>query len=253
METAQLIHDTHFVEAVIAPDYYKNALELMSKKKNRRILKAHFPDLTDYQMRPRAQMRSLAGRRAARPGRRHRGSSTQTNLRVVTERQPTPRGDAVAAASRGASSSTSARTPSCWRRARETVGIGAGQMSRVDASVLAVWKAGDRVKGSVLASDAFFPMRDAVDAAADAGVTAIIQPGRLEGRRGRHQGGQRAEHRDGLHGHAALQALGCSGACSSAPSPRATTAAPSARRTPRSERSGRTPTGSYTRNTGGDR
>jgi len=66
-------------------------------------------------------------------------------------------------------------------RGKQTVGIGAGQMSRVDASVLAVWKAGDRVKGSVLASDAFFPMRDAVDAAADAGVTAIIQPGGSKG------------------------------------------------------------------------
>ena len=63
----------------------------------------------------------------------------------------------------------------------ETVGIGAGQMSRVDASVLAVWKAGERTKGSVMASDAFFPMRDAVDAAAEAGVTAIIQPGGSKG------------------------------------------------------------------------
>jgi len=54
-------------------------------------------------------------------------------------------------------------------------------MSRVDATVLAVWKAGERARGSVLASDAFFPMRDAVDAAAEAGVTAIIQPGGSKG------------------------------------------------------------------------
>jgi phosphoribosylaminoimidazolecarboxamide formyltransferase/IMP cyclohydrolase len=57
------------------------------------------------------------------------------------------------------------------------VGVGAGQMSRVDSVQIAVKKAGDRVKGSVLASDAFFPFRDNVDAAASAGVTAIIQPG----------------------------------------------------------------------------
>jgi phosphoribosylaminoimidazolecarboxamide formyltransferase/IMP cyclohydrolase len=61
-----------------------------------------------------------------------------------------------------------------------TIGIGAGQMSRVDSSRLAVLKAADQnanVRGAVLASDAFFPFRDGVDAAAVAGVTAIIQPG----------------------------------------------------------------------------
>jgi len=58
-----------------------------------------------------------------------------------------------------------------------TVGVGAGQMSRVDASWLAVRKAGDRAKGSVMASDAFFPFPDAVEVAADAGVTAVIHPG----------------------------------------------------------------------------
>src|SRR5205823_1497067 len=57
------------------------------------------------------------------------------------------------------------------------VGVGAGQMSRVDSVQIAVRKAGDRVNGSVMASDAFFPFRDNVDAAAAAGVTAIIQPG----------------------------------------------------------------------------
>lgn len=59
----------------------------------------------------------------------------------------------------------------------QTVGIGAGQMSRVDSSKIAVQKALLPVQGTVLASDAFFPFRDGVDAAAEAGVTAIIQPG----------------------------------------------------------------------------
>ena len=58
-----------------------------------------------------------------------------------------------------------------------TVGIGAGQMSRVDSSVLAVRKAGDRAKGAAMASDAFFPFPDALEVAADAGVTAVIHPG----------------------------------------------------------------------------
>ena len=59
----------------------------------------------------------------------------------------------------------------------ETVGIGAGQMSRVDAVNIAIMKNGDRIKNSVMSSDAFFPFRDGVDHAARAGVTAIAQPG----------------------------------------------------------------------------
>ena len=58
-----------------------------------------------------------------------------------------------------------------------TIGVGAGQMSRVDSVHMAVRKAGDRVRGSVLASDAFFPFRDNIDEAARAGVTAVVQPG----------------------------------------------------------------------------
>jgi phosphoribosylaminoimidazolecarboxamide formyltransferase / IMP cyclohydrolase len=57
------------------------------------------------------------------------------------------------------------------------VGVGAGQMSRIDSTQIAVKKAGERVRGSVLASDAFFPFRDNVDEAARVGVVAIVQPG----------------------------------------------------------------------------
>jgi phosphoribosylaminoimidazolecarboxamide formyltransferase/IMP cyclohydrolase len=62
-----------------------------------------------------------------------------------------------------------------------TVGIGAGQMSRVDASWIAARKAGDRARGAVLASDAFFPFPDALEVAADAGCTAVIHPGGSKG------------------------------------------------------------------------
>jgi phosphoribosylaminoimidazolecarboxamide formyltransferase/IMP cyclohydrolase len=62
-------------------------------------------------------------------------------------------------------------------REAATVGVGAGQMSRVDASWLAVRKAGERAKGAAMASDAFFPFPDAVEVAADAGVSAVIHPG----------------------------------------------------------------------------
>ncbi len=58
-----------------------------------------------------------------------------------------------------------------------TVGIGAGQMSRIDSVRLAAWRAGDKSTGAVMASDAFFPFPDGVEAAAEAGVTAVIQPG----------------------------------------------------------------------------
>ena len=64
-----------------------------------------------------------------------------------------------------------------YARGTETVGIGAGQMSRVDSARLAIEKANKEVKGCVMASDAFFPFRDSIDAAAERGIRAIIQPG----------------------------------------------------------------------------
>jgi len=101
---------------------------------------------------------------------------SRDDLRVVTERAPTEaEWDGLLFAWRVA-----ARVKSnaiVLARGRATVGVGAGQMSRVDSVELARRKAGDRAKGSVLASDAFFPFRDGVDVAAEAGVTAVVQPG----------------------------------------------------------------------------
>ena len=179
VETARLIHETRFVEAVIAPDYYRNALELMRTKKNRRIMRAHFPNLADYHLRPEKQMRTLLG-----GGLLVQDLDTEDmredDIRVVTKRAPTE--EEMGSLLFGWRVVKHVRSNAIVLvRGTETVGIGAGQMSRVDASVLAVWKAGDRVKGSVMASDAFFPMRDAVDAAATAGVTAIVQPGGSKG------------------------------------------------------------------------
>ncbi len=57
------------------------------------------------------------------------------------------------------------------------MGVGAGQMSRVDAVRMAAWKAGERARGAVMASDAFFPFPDGVEVAANAGITAVVQPG----------------------------------------------------------------------------
>jgi phosphoribosylaminoimidazolecarboxamide formyltransferase/IMP cyclohydrolase len=179
METGQLIHDTRFVEAVIAPDYYRNALELMRKKKNRRILRANFPDLRDYHLHPEKQMRTLLGGGLLVQDFDTKDVESE-KIRTVTEREPTQE-EMVSLLFGWRAVKHVKSNAIVVVKGTETVGIGAGQMSRVDASVLAVWKAGERVKGSVLASDAFFPMRDAVDAAAEAGVTAIIQPGGSKG------------------------------------------------------------------------
>ncbi len=176
LTTAQKIHDTFFVECVLAPGYEKEALELLVTKKNRRFLAC--PDLLEHKKNRVNEIKVIRG-----------GALVQTpddyqikesELKVVTEVAPTPeqikslifawkmvkhvKSNAILLA-----------------RGEKTVGIGAGQMSRVDSSVIAAMKAGDRAKDSVLASDAFFPMRDGVDAAAKAGVVAIIQPGGSKG------------------------------------------------------------------------
>jgi len=179
IEVARLIHDTHFIEAVIAPDYYRNALELMRKKKNRRLMKADFPDLNRYAGKQEKRMRTLGGGGLLIQD-TDTGLLEGVELRTATKRAPSPDEMQTLVFAWKVVKHVRSNAIVLAKDAR-TIGIGAGQMSRVDASVLAVWKAGDRVKGSVLASDAFFPMRDAVDAAADAGVTAIIQPGGSKG------------------------------------------------------------------------
>jgi phosphoribosylaminoimidazolecarboxamide formyltransferase/IMP cyclohydrolase len=98
------------------------------------------------------------------------------DLKVVTKRGPTP--DEVAAlmfAWKLAKHVTSNAV--VYVKGERAIGIGAGQMSRVDSAKIASMKANESTEGSVMASDAFFPFRDGVDEAAKAGVTAIIQPG----------------------------------------------------------------------------
>ena len=94
--------------------------------------------------------------------------------------------------------------------ADRTLGIGAGQMSRVDASRIAVWKAGEAdlsLDGSVVCSDAFFPFPDGLIAAAEAGATAAIQPGGSVRDARSDCGRGRARHGDGVHKRPAFQAL----------------------------------------------
>jgi phosphoribosylaminoimidazolecarboxamide formyltransferase/IMP cyclohydrolase len=160
-----------FVECVIAPDYEPAALAaLKGWKKNVRLLKtgplSGGPQGLDY--------RRVDGGLLVQT--RDVGADDPGQWRVITKRQP-----------------SDAERQALWfawlvckhvksnaivlAKGTQVVGVGAGQMSRIDSTHIAVRKAGDRVKGSVLASDAFFPFRDNVDAAAAAGVTAIVQPG----------------------------------------------------------------------------
>ena len=160
-----------FVEAVIAPGYEPEALEILKQKKNLRIMVLEEWDV--------GRGEDLEFRRI--PG----GALVQTpdvqfapreQVRVVTEKQPTPEQmEALLFADRVAKHVKSNAIVLC--QGKRMVGCGAGQMSRVDSIHLAARKAGKRAAGAVLASDAMFPARDNVDAAAATGCVAIIQPG----------------------------------------------------------------------------
>ena len=160
-----------FVEAVIAPGYEPEALEILTQKKNLRVMV-----LEDWDV---GRGKDMEFRRI--PG----GALVQTpdvqfaapqQLRVVTEKQPTPEQmEALIFADKVAKHVKSNAIVLC--QGKRMVGCGAGQMSRIDSIELAAKKAGTRAAGAVLASDAMFPSRDNVDAAAATGCVAIIQPG----------------------------------------------------------------------------
>jgi len=170
--TAKAILDRQFVEVLIAPDYEPAALEYATKKANVRVLRI-----------PAGEARNNYDSKRIGSGlliqsADNRGM-TADELKTVTQRAPT------AAELRD--------LLFAWRVAKyvksnaivyakdeRTIGVGAGQMSRVYSARIAGIKAADAglvVPGSVMASDAFFPFRDGLDAAAEAGITAVIQPG----------------------------------------------------------------------------
>ncbi|MCE4222212.1 bifunctional phosphoribosylaminoimidazolecarboxamide formyltransferase/IMP cyclohydrolase [Methylobacterium sp. C25] len=170
-----------FTEVIIAPDASEEALAIVGGKKNLRLLLAGaLPD-------PRAAgevVRTLSGGLLVQG--RDSAVIDDMSLRVVTARQPSEAEFAdLRFAYRVAKHVKS--NAIVYARAGATVGIGAGQMSRVDSSRIAAWKAAEGAKrigatdslakGSVVASDAFFPFADGLIAAAEAGATAVIQPG----------------------------------------------------------------------------
>ncbi len=159
-----------FLECVVAPDYTPEALQIFATKKNLRLLRAKLAPGAVGQL----DVRAISG------GMLVQSSDITTCAasagKVVSNRQPTTQ--------------ELADLDFGWRVAKHvksnaivfvgggrTLGVGAGQMSRVDSVKLAVSKARFPLTGSVLASDAFFPFRDGIDEAAKAGVTAVIEPG----------------------------------------------------------------------------
>lgn len=167
---AEILAET-FLEAVIAPGYSEEAFAILSRKKNIRLMQTPMPaDVRDWGFHYKRVTGGLLVQQWD-----HQLLPAAAG-RVATSRQPSPQ--------------EMAALDFAWRvckhvksnaivlaTAEKTVGIGAGQMSRVDSSRLAVEKAQVSTQGTVLASDAFFPFRDGVDAAAAAGATALIQPG----------------------------------------------------------------------------
>jgi len=160
-----------FLEAVIAPGYDEEALAIFTAKKNVRVMQV--PLLDSYTPTGFDLKRVVGGLLIQE---RDLGMVAAVDCKVATERKPTATElEALDFAWRVCKHVKS--NAIVFTSRDQTVGIGAGQMSRVDSSKIAVQKALLPVRGTVMASDAFFPFRDGVDAAAEAGVTAIIQPG----------------------------------------------------------------------------
>jgi len=172
-DTAEAIVSRQFVEVIIAPSISDAAAQIIAAKPNLRLLECGQWSTTTTGF----DFKRVNGGLLVQD--RDQGKVTSDDLKVVTKRQPT--------------SEEMRDLQFCWKVAKYvksnaivyvknsmTIGVGAGQMSRVYSAKVAGIKAADEnleVKGSVMASDAFFPFRDGLDAAAEAGITAVIQPG----------------------------------------------------------------------------
>jgi phosphoribosylaminoimidazolecarboxamide formyltransferase/IMP cyclohydrolase len=157
-----------FTEVVVAPGFTELALAAFRGRKSLRVVQAPLDEPGALDVRPIPGGALVQDRDAA--------GEPVRDAEVVSARDPTDDEwrDLAIAWTVAAHVKSNAIV---FAKDGATVGIGAGQMSRVDASWIAVRKAGDRAKGAAMASDAFFPFPDALEVAADAGVTAVIHPG----------------------------------------------------------------------------
>ena len=158
-----------FVEVVIAPDYEPAALEVLKTKKNLRVLRAGEPKPAEG-----LEYRQISGGMLVQTRDTHK--LQRADLQVVTKREPTEEEIRALLFAWTVCKHTKSNAI-VYAREGQTVGVGAGQMSRVDSVKLGAMRAQLPIKGSVLASDAFFPFRDGIDEAAKHGITAVIQPG----------------------------------------------------------------------------
>ena len=170
-ELANLINETTFVEAVLAPDFEDEALSILRQKKNRRLIKVGDLRNRDVQIK---DIKKITGGFLVQD--RNIKEITIEDLKVVTKKEPNKDElEELLFAWKVAKHTKS--NAIVLTKDKQVVGVGAGQMSRVDSVLIAIRKSEGRSNGSYLASDAFFPFRDGVDEAAKAGITAIIQPG----------------------------------------------------------------------------
>ncbi|HSE30388.1 MAG TPA: bifunctional phosphoribosylaminoimidazolecarboxamide formyltransferase/IMP cyclohydrolase [Pyrinomonadaceae bacterium] len=158
-----------FTEVVIAPDYDERALEILRTKKNLRVLQMGSTK-PSYGI----QYRQISGGMLLQTPDDHKIS--EKDLKVVTQKQPTTEEIRALLFAWIVCKHTKSNAI-VYAREGQTVGVGAGQMSRVDSVKIGAMRANLPLEGSVLASDAFFPFRDGLDEAARHGITAVIQPG----------------------------------------------------------------------------
>jgi phosphoribosylaminoimidazolecarboxamide formyltransferase/IMP cyclohydrolase len=176
MPCAELLHETPFVECILAPQFTDDALALLTKKKTRRLLA--LPQIAQGRAAGLAAYKFIRGGLLVQNA--DDAETTTTQLQVVTKRPPTE--DEIRSLLFAWKVVKHTRSNAIvLARETATVGIGMGQTSRVDSAFMAVKRAGDRARGAVMASDAFFPMTDGLLTGTDAGVTAVIQPGGSKG------------------------------------------------------------------------
>ncbi|HEU4436835.1 MAG TPA: bifunctional phosphoribosylaminoimidazolecarboxamide formyltransferase/IMP cyclohydrolase [candidate division Zixibacteria bacterium] len=170
LSTAQVLNDSIFLECILAPTFEPEALELLREKKNRRIVACRnwkSPSNRGW------RLFHLEGGFLAESV--DTAVSEKQDLQVVSKRKPSEGEiESLLFAEKVAKHTHS--NAIVLVQGKKTVGIAGGITSRVDAVWLALHKAGDRAKGSVLASDAFFPMPDGVEKAASGGVSAVLAP-----------------------------------------------------------------------------
>lgn len=161
-----------FLEIIVAPSFTEEALAILSQKKNIRLLV--LPDIQKRNRREMLDMKKVAGGLLVQELDTELYDENQ--LKVVTEKQPTE--EEMRDLRFGMKVVKHTKSNGIVLVKNEaTCGVGPGQTNRITALELAIKYAGDKVQGSVMASDAFFPFSDCVEAAAKAGITAIIQPG----------------------------------------------------------------------------